>query len=630
MIINDKVVFVYDIEVFPNLFTVSIINSESNNKKGYEISERRNDLSDIINIFCNKKIVFCGYNNLHYDDIIINYIIIHRFRLNVSPYSDTCRELKELSDTIINSKDFKEVSQYKYAHIFKSLDLLSMLFSNKLRVGLKELQITMNFKKVQEYEGNFNVPVKLKEIDNVINYNFNDIESTLELLNRCKEEINLRVKIEKKFNISALNKDCVNLGMEILKKKYLEKSNLSWEDIKDLRDPCNEIAFKDIIFDFIKFKTPELKNLLNTLKDKKINLSKKEDLNFRLSFFVGNLEHTLSLGGLHSCSLPESFEISKDQSMIDSDCVSMYPSIVTEYKLYPPQLGESFLEAYIQIKNDRIKAKHNGDILTDKTYKLAINGFSGNLQSPYSWCYSPNTALKLRLNGQLMLLMLAESIVINGGRLIQSNTDGILYIINNRDKDKIMNICSEWEKLTKLKLEHEYFERFYQYSINDYIGIKKGYSETKDASLIKVKGAFLDTINLGRGMSPLIVAKACINYFVNNISVDDTIKSCKDIKMFLTYQKIDRKFKVEYKDKYINRINRYYMSTNGYYMYKNELDYKGDIIKQTSICTSSGITILNELDESRPIEDYHINYLYYRNEAYKLITPIDEKQLLLF
>ena len=30
-----------------------------------------------------------------------------------------------------------------------------MMFSNKLRVGLKELQVTMQYPNVQEYEGDF-------------------------------------------------------------------------------------------------------------------------------------------------------------------------------------------------------------------------------------------------------------------------------------------------------------------------------------------------------------------------------------------------------------------------------------------------------------------------------------------
>lgn len=60
MLIRNKTVFVYDVEVFPNLFTCTIKNTESKVIRSYEISERGNDLSLIVKVFLNKKIIFCG------------------------------------------------------------------------------------------------------------------------------------------------------------------------------------------------------------------------------------------------------------------------------------------------------------------------------------------------------------------------------------------------------------------------------------------------------------------------------------------------------------------------------------------------------------------------------------------
>jgi hypothetical protein len=47
-------------------------------------------------------------------------------------------------------------------------------------------------------------------------------------------------------------------------------------------------------------------------------------------------------------------------------------------------LGPIFTKVYKQIKDDRIAAKRAGNKLKNETYKLAINGLTGNLQSPYS------------------------------------------------------------------------------------------------------------------------------------------------------------------------------------------------------------------------------------------------------
>ena len=77
MLIRNKTVFVYDVEVFPNLFTCTIKNTESKAIRSYEIGERRNDLSLIVQLFLNKKIYFCGFNIIHYDSPIISFLLLN-------------------------------------------------------------------------------------------------------------------------------------------------------------------------------------------------------------------------------------------------------------------------------------------------------------------------------------------------------------------------------------------------------------------------------------------------------------------------------------------------------------------------------------------------------------------------
>lgn len=101
------------------------------------------------------------------------------------------------------------------------------MFSSKLRIGLKELQVTMNYHNVQEYDGDFEQKVSKSEIDRVIQYNENDINSTFELLKRLKKDIDLRLAIEDEYHINVLSKDGVNIGMEIIKTRYLQETGLN-------------------------------------------------------------------------------------------------------------------------------------------------------------------------------------------------------------------------------------------------------------------------------------------------------------------------------------------------------------------------------------------------------------------
>ena len=77
MIIKNLPVVVYDIECFPNVFSITCIHTELSKKIVIEISERKDlkeSLNQILQLFSYKQILWCGYNNKHYDDALINFI----------------------------------------------------------------------------------------------------------------------------------------------------------------------------------------------------------------------------------------------------------------------------------------------------------------------------------------------------------------------------------------------------------------------------------------------------------------------------------------------------------------------------------------------------------------------------
>ena len=624
MKIKDKTVLVYDIESFPNLFTCSILNSENNKLITYEISEDKNDLGKIVALFQLKEFYFCGFNNKSYDDVLINYLIIRFDDLRYKPIFEITWLIKSMSDKIIKEPVANWVD-YKHAYLFNSFDLMTMSFSAKNRVGLKELEVTMGFPNVMEYEGDFskNVPKELK--DKVIEYNQNDVLATGELLNLKKNDIELRLKLNEKYKINVLSKDNVNMGMEILKKEYLEKANKTWDDIKDLKTPCQLVYFKNIIFDFIQYTTPTLQKLLEKLKKISIDPNNKD---FREVFEIGGVVHNISLGGLHSINNAEIIIPNEDELLLDYDVDSYYPSCLIVNNLYPKHLGIEFVGIYKNIRDERVEAKKNKNSFLADAFKYAINGLSGNLQSQYSWTYDPELVVKLRINCQLMILMLIEKFDLLGAKIVQSNTDGILIKIKKSLLPEIEKAKDEWCKLTKLSMSKEEFERFYQYDVNNYIGVKKGFTETKDPELIKKKGFFVDEINLGKGMSPKVIAKSLINYFVYNISPEETLKEDKDIRDYLTYQRVSRDFIVEYNGEKSLHINRFYMSTNGGILIKYKME-KGGKAQATRLCATSPVTIYNKF-EDKPFEEYKVNYRYYKNEIYKIINELEINQLSLF
>ena len=648
MIIRDKIVYVYDIEVFPNVFHCTVKNTETGELHKFEISCRRNQLDELVEFFhtvntkytfgdlyttdikLDTNILFCGYNNLHYDNAIINYIIDCYNIMKYKGYRDICRSVFNLSKVITTSSedDNSAWRKWKYMICFDSFDILTMLYSNKLRVGLKEIQVTMQYKNVQEFVADWQADLPENQIDSMIDYNINDVNSTEELLNRCKKDIDLRIAIEDEYGVRVLSKDGVNIGMKILTQKYLEKTGQTWWDIKDLRSPMSVIPLNSVILPFIKYDSPILTRVLNDMKSQIVSPGRK---GYENKFVFEGLQYSVGVGGIHSVNKPEIIIPKEDEMLIDIDVASLYPSMLIEYEFYPKHLGPEFLEVYKQIKDERIEAKHNDNKVKNETLKLALNGLSGNLQNEHNFCYSPFAVMQIRINGQLLLLMLAEKLTQLGCRIVQANTDGLFVLLKKDVYSKVNNVCREWEQLTRLTLEEERFKAMYQYAINDYFAI------TEDDK-VKEKGMFITTVKLGKGLTPKIIPKAVINFFKNGVSVEETIKGCQDIRDFLMSEKTGKQWHVEYNNKEQQRTNRFYASTNGAYLWKwkekdtNRFDISIPCPTEKqyqNMLTASGVTLLNYLDD-KPIEERKINYRYYIMEAYKIIRELKPLQMSLW
>lgn len=625
MCIRNCPVITYDIEVFPNVFHCCCKNTETGQLYKFELSERKRDLISLVYFFMEKNVIFCGYNNKHYDDVIINYIIYHYGILIHKSVEQVCESLYNLSNAVIKATTMEEISKFKkwkYARYFYSMDLLTMQFSSKLRVGLKSMQVTMHYKNVQEYDGDFGAYLPTCEIDKMIAYNINDVESTEELLNRLKKDVELRLFIQDEYGIDALSMDSVKFGETILAKKYCEATGISMNELKEMRSPMDYIPLKDVIFPFIKYKNPELQAVLEEMKGQIVY--SKERKGYEKKLVLSNTVYSIGVGGIHSLNKPKIFRPGPDEYIGHSDVASMYPSLLIKHKLTPRHLGESFLKVYEQIYHERIEAKHSGQKLKNLALKLTLNSVTGKMQQEESWMYDPFNVFRIRINGQLILLMLVDRLLELNCEIVQINTDGVMFIAKKTAKDEIQETVSEVERITQLTFESDNYEAFYQYAVNDYFGVVDGYEQSHDPELIEKRGMFRTEPVLGKGLAPTVIPKAVINYFLTKQSVSEFIRQQTDIHDFLMSQRTDKKFKVRHGDRFVQRINRYYASTNGYSLYKVDKDGK-----EENMLTKSGVTILNKMDDL-PITERHINYNYYISEANKIIADLSYQQLELF
>lgn len=627
MLIHNKQVVVYDIEVFPNVFHCACRNTETGELRLFEYSERKNQMKEMIQFFLMKNLLFAGYNNHHYDDVVINYIIDFETRFDTLSYKLGTQSIYNLSKEIINSEDgdISKYKKWKYLHFFESMDILSLMLSSKLRVGLKEMQLTMHYPNVLEYSGGFEKYLQKDDIDEMIEYNINDVDSTAQLLDLNKENIELRKWIEEEYGINAYSMDSVKFGETLLANKICEQMGISYNTLKEMRSPMDYIPLKDVILPIISYKNQTLQKVLGEMKEQVVY--SKERKGYEKKFVLSNTYFSVGVGGIHSLNTPEIFVPKDDEYVGHLDVASMYPSFIVRYGWFPRHLGKYGINVYTQLYNERITAKHSGQKLKNLALKLVLNSVTGKMQQETSWMYDPFSVFKIRINGQLVLLMLVDILLQYNCKIVQVNTDGVMFVAKKEIESHLQESVAELERLTQLSFEGNHYEAFYQYAVNDYFGVEEGYSQSRDPKLIERKGIFITETQLGKGLTPTIIPEAVIKYFVEGIPIEKTIKECTDIRKFMMGQRVDKKFDVEYNDKKIQRINRYYASTNGCNLYKIKWDY--DKPSYSNMLTKSGVTLLNKYDDA-DIKCRHINYGYYLSEARKIVENLKCRQLELF
>ena len=226
--------------------------------------------------------------------------------------------------------------------------------------------------------------------------------------------------------------------------------------------------------------------------------------------------------------------------------------------------------------------------------------------------------------------MLAEDIALNGMKVIQINTDGILVDCPKDKRSTLDSLCNQWMEFTQLKLDYDFFEIVAQRDVNNYLGKMTN-------GKIKLKGAYEILKDYHKNHSMQIVSQAVVDYFIKGIPVEKTIRECKDIYKFCLGVKSPsnasfearRAYKGEIEIVKLNKTNRYYISNNGYYLYKinNSSTEKLHNYTDTKHPVTFKITPFNKYFES---EDYDICYGFYIYEANKLISAIETTQLSLF
>lgn len=631
---EDRRIEVYDIETLAGCYTYSGYNIDTKEVKQFVIHESRNDLIEMVNHIKSLK-GMVGYNNLSFDYPIIHFILKEYTKWGLLSNQEIIDKIYNKAQEIINKQDSRD----KFSHLIRSkdmfveqMDLFKMWhFDNKARrTSLKSLEISMNYPNVMDMPiSHIEKNITIDQIDEVLEYNLNDVMATYKFFLLSKDKIELRKGLKQKYGLDCINYSDSKIGESLVLDLYSKAIKCNIWDIKSAGGTYNDcINLNECIFDYIEFKTDIFKSLLDNLKSKVVTGTKEI---IEESIIYKGFKYDYGLGGIHGCIKPGIYESNDKYIIIDADVASLYPSIAVQNKLFPAHLGEEFCEVYEDILNQRIAAKKAGNMTMSDGFKLSLNSVYGKSNDQYSFLMDNKYTIKTTINGQLMLTMLCEDLVENIEDLImlQVNTDGLTVKIKKSDYNKYLELCKQWEIKTKLSLEYVEYSKMIIRDVNNYIAVS-----TKGK--VKYKGTFELNKELHKDNSDKIVAMAISEYFINNIPVERTIKNHDNIYDFCARQKFigddyGVTTTVEYKDGEYRTITekqqknvRYYISNKGSSFTKYYTDGSTEII-----AGGYQVKVFNKYIK-KDIKDYDINYQYYIQEANKIINTIIDNQLTLF
>lgn len=476
-------ILVFDFEVFA--FDTLLGVYDVNNKKYFQSW----DFNEIRKFYENNKdAIWVGHNNSHYDNYILQAII-----LGIDPYT--------VSKDIID-KD----TRIKLEIPLNFYDIMTGHFTS-----LKVIEAYMG-KNISESFVDFNLHRELTDEEKLQteSYNRDDLDQTFEDLKMVKNEFQLRLELIKEFNLpmSALHSTEAQIAAMALHAHKIRN--------------IEETPLKPVIYDNLKVENKKVIDfyLGESWSWKNGSLRKSIQIDFC------GTTHTIAAGGIHAG------ELRHVKSALYLDVSGYYNLVMINYNLLSRAIPESGRKLYEFMYHEQLRLKKI-DPIKRNVYKIILLAVFGAQSNKYCDFYDPYQGDLVRLTGEMFLIDLLEKLE-GKADVIQSNTDGIM-LVPLISEEEIMDVVNEWQSRTGFVLKVEHIYDIIQRDVNNYM-----YKD--DKGNIHVKGEAVKhwecfenpfIKNSYDSKEPLIISKCIVEYFMNNKKPEDTVyENQNNIRLF--------------------------------------------------------------------------------------------------
>lgn len=628
-----------------------------------------------------QKADYFGYNNRKYDRLMLSALLMYYNQFDKP--SKLITFLYETSQRVIRSSNNDTLWTDNFTSLilrnnvaFRDLDLFQIFGLDHYHKSLKQTSINIKWYNLKEYtmppigdldrhyyherlpeakgmtdrelniyyRNVFERFIPKEYLNEMADYNDNDVYIVAELIRMNQEEVLLRYRISEEYKVDVYSASRSTIADKVIVKLYSKFTGLHPKAFIDTKTIRRKILVSEILSDKIAFSTPELNDILSGIRSLTLKGEKGE---FDREFTFMGTSYTIATGGLHSNEIPSVYVENSDSIIVDRDVASYYPNMIRSLKVCQKHLiPKAWFRIADTIVDERLEHKHLAkdeslDVMERDKHataaaclKIVANaGIFGKMGSEKSFLCDKKAMYQVTINGQLFLLMLIEKLELAGIHVISANTDGIVTIVPRELEQTADDICHWWEKHLGLELEFTYYTKYVTEGVNSYLTVKRGGSS-------KFKGRmnpkmFLE--DLSKGYNSPIVAKCVTEYFINGTPVMETLRNAKSILDFCRTQNVNHKYRLEFthvvdgkiRTDVVQRNTRFYISSTGGTLMKVESmgwnEHNEEQVKKSSLCAGQRVSICNTVDDT-DISELNVNYLYYYNEAMAIIEPIEQSR----
>lgn len=628
-----------------------------------------------------QKADYFGYNNRKYDRLMLSALLMYynQFdkpsKLITFLYETSQRVIRSSNNDTLWTDDFTSLILRNNV-AFRDLDLFQIFRLDHYHKSLKQTSINIKWYNLKEYtmppigdldrhyyherlpeakgmtDRELNIHyrnvferfIPKEYLNEMADYNNNDVYIVTELIRMNQEEVLLRYRISEEYKVDVYSASRSTIADKVIVKLYSKFTGLHPKAFIDTKTIRRKILVSEILSDKIAFSTPELNDILSGIRSLTLRGEKGE---FDREFTFMGTSYTIATGGLHSNEIPAVYIENSDSIIVDRDVASYYPNMIRSLKVCQKHLiPKAWFRIADTIVDERLEHKHLAkdkslDVMERDKHataaaclKIVANaGIFGKMGSEKSFLCDKKAMYQVTINGQLFLLMLIEKLELAGIHVISANTDGIVTIVPRELEQTADDICHWWEKHLGLELEFTYYTKYVTEGVNSYLTVKRGGSS-------KFKGRmnpkmFLE--DLSKGYNSPIVAKCVTEYFINGTPVMETLRNAKSILDFCRTQNVNHKYRLEFthvvdgkiRTDVVQRNTRFYISSTGGTLMKVESmgwnERNEEQVKKSSLCAGQRVSICNTVDDT-DISELNVNYLYYYNEAMAIIEPIEQSR----